>query len=89
MKKVSKKSLAKQVRRDVELKVARGVGKKAKKRLCARLGRGVRKLAVFSLITFVVTFCIYMFNLENKLLYYVVYPFLNRHYDSQTRDRRI
>lgn len=89
MKKVSKKALTKQLRRDVELKVARDVGKKAKKRLGARLGRGIRKLAVFSFLTFVVTFCIYMFNLENKLLYYVVYPFLHRHYDSQNRDRRI
>ena len=30
-----------------------------------------------------------MFNLENKLIYYVIRPFLNRHYDSQKRDRRI
>ena len=30
-----------------------------------------------------------MFNLENKLIYYVIRPFLNKHYDSQKRDRRI
>jgi len=47
------------------------------------------KLFGFAFLTFIVTFCIYMFNLENKLLYYVVRPFLNRHYDSQNRDRRI
>lgn len=47
------------------------------------------KLFGFAFLTFVVTFCIYMFNLENKLLYYVVRPFLNKHYDSQNRDRRI
>ena len=28
-----------------------------------------------------------MFNLENKLIYYVIRPFLNKHYDSQKRDR--
>ena len=32
---------------------------------------------------------VYMFNGENKLIYYVVRPFLNKHYDSQVRDRRI
>ena len=40
-------------------------------------------------VLFVVTFGIYIFNLENKLIYYVVRPLLNKHYDSQTRDRRI
>jgi hypothetical protein len=52
---------------------------------CKMIGR----LFGFAFLTFAVTFCIYMFNLENKLLYYVVRPFLNRHYDSQNRDRRI
>ena len=27
--------------------------------------------------------------LENKLIYYVLRPFLNKHYDSQVRDKRI
>lgn len=40
-------------------------------------------------VLFAVTFPIYMFNLENKLIYYVVRPFLNKHYDSQVRDRKI
>lgn len=47
------------------------------------------KLLVAGLIGFVVTFTIYMTNSENKLIYYVIRPFLNKHYDSQTRDRRI
>ena len=47
------------------------------------------KLALALFGTFVVTFTIYMFNLENKLIYYVIRPFLNKHYDSQKRDRRI
>ncbi len=47
------------------------------------------KLIVAGFITFVATFALYMFNGENKLIYYVVRPLLNKHYDSQVRDRRI
>lgn len=47
------------------------------------------KLALIGLIGFAVTFVIYMTNAENKLIYYVVRPLLNKHYDSQVRDRRI
>lgn len=47
------------------------------------------KLTLIGLIAFVVTFAIYMTNAENKLIYYVVRPLLNKHYDSQVRDRRI
>ena len=47
------------------------------------------KLLLVGLIGFVSTFAIYMSNAENKLIYYVIRPFLNKHYDSQVRDRRI
>ena len=47
------------------------------------------KLLVFGGIFFVATFSLYMFNGENKLIYYVIRPLLNKHYDSQVRDRRI
>ena len=53
------------------------------------LGKLLGKLALAALILFVVTFTVYMTNAENKLIYYVVRPFLNKHYDSQVRDRRI
>ena len=43
----------------------------------------------FGLIFFVATFALYMFNGENKLIYYVIRPLLNKHYDSQVRDRKI
>lgn len=56
-----------------------------KKKLIGILG----KLALLLFGAFVATFTIYMFNLENKLIYYVIRPFLNNHYDSQKRDRRI
>lgn len=66
--------------------------KKAKKEKVSAKKRALKiagKLTLFGFITFVVTFSIYMFNLENKLIYYVIRPFLNKHYDSQKRDRRI
>lgn len=40
-------------------------------------------------IFFTVTFGIFMLNGENKLIYYVIRPLLNKHYDSQKRDRRV
>ncbi len=47
------------------------------------------KLILAALIFFAATFTLYMVNGENKLIYYVVRPLLNKHYDSQVRDRRI
>ena len=49
----------------------------------------IGKVGLVGFIGFVATFTIYMFNLENKLIYYVLRPFLNKHYDSQVRDKRI
>lgn len=47
------------------------------------------KIILVVFVGFVVTFTVYMTNAENKLIYYVVRPFLNKHYDAQVRDRRI
>lgn len=47
------------------------------------------KTALVVFVGFVVTFTMYMTNAENKLIYYVIRPFLNKHYDNQVRDRRI
>lgn len=47
------------------------------------------KLILAAVIFFAATFTLYMVNGENKLIYYVVRPMLNKHYDSQVRDRRI
>ena len=47
------------------------------------------KLILAAVIFFAATFTLYMVNSENKLIYYVVRPLLNKHYDSQVRDRRI
>ena len=53
------------------------------------IGKILGKLCLAALIFFVVTFGIYITNAENKLIYYVIRPFLNKHYDSQVRDRKI
>ena len=47
------------------------------------------KVSLFGFIVFAATFTLYMFNLENKLIYYVIRPLLNKHYDAQVRDKRI
>lgn len=49
----------------------------------------IGKLLLIVFIAFVATFTVYMTNAENKLIYYVVRPFLNKHYDAQVRDKRI
>lgn len=53
------------------------------------LFRILGKTAFIGLIAFAATFALYMFNGENKLIYYVIRPLLNKHYDSQVRDRKI
>jgi hypothetical protein len=47
------------------------------------------KAGLLGFVAFVGTFSLYMFNGENKLIYYVVRPLLNKHYDAQVRDKRI
>lgn len=47
------------------------------------------KLILIGLVAFIATFALYMFNGENKLIYYVIRPLLNKHYDAQVRDRKI
>ena len=49
----------------------------------------IGKLILIGFIGFVATFALYMFNGENELIYYVVRPLLNKHYDAQVRDKRI
>ena len=53
------------------------------------IGKGLKMLVLLGGALFAGTFLVYYFNLENKLIYRVVYPFLQKHYDSQKRDRRI
>ena len=60
-----------------------------KKKIAKLLLKILKKIFVVLLVGFVATFAIYMFNLENKLIYYVVRPLLNKHYDSQVRNRKV
>lgn len=53
------------------------------------LKRLLKTLLIALPVFFLTTFTIYWFNLENRLIYYVIRPLLNKHYDSQERDRRL
>ena len=59
------------------------------KKALAFLARLLGKLLLVAFILFAATFTLYITNGENKLIYYVVRPFLNKHYDAQVRDKRI
>lgn len=85
MKKSAKKALKHEIERRVVKTVKRDVKRKARR----GAGRFAGKLALIGLAAFVGTFSIYMFNIENKLIYNVIYPFLQKHYNAQTRDRRV
>ena len=89
MKKASKRALRKQIRRDVKKAVRRDIRRDIGRKVGKKAGKVVGKLLVAGLILFVSTFALYMLNLENKLIYNVIYPFLQKHYNSQSRDRRI
>ena len=47
------------------------------------------KVGVIGFVGFAATCQLFLFILENKLIYYVVRPLLNKHYDAQVRDKRI
>ena len=53
------------------------------------IGKILKVLLIIVLALFAGTFTIYMFNLENKLIYNVIYPFLQKHYNSQQLNRKI
>ena len=65
------------------------IRKEVRSKLLAVLLKILGTVLKVGLIGFVLTFTLYITNGENKLIYYVVRPFLNKHYDSQVRDRRI
>ena len=59
------------------------------KKALAFLLKTLGKLVSIAFILFAATFALYITNGENKLIYYVIRPFLNKHYDAQVRDKRI
>ncbi|MBQ7565607.1 MAG: hypothetical protein IJT18_00670, partial [Oscillospiraceae bacterium] len=73
-----------------KLKAARRVEKRAKKRgRKPSAGCAVLKVfgKVFALLAavYAVLFSVFFFDLDGKLLYYVVEPFLVKHYDRMER----
>ena len=59
------------------------------KKVLKMILKALGKILLIGLIGFAATFTLYITNGENKLIYYVIRPFLNRHYDSQVRDRKV
>ncbi len=49
----------------------------------------MKKAMIFALGLIPASMLIYWFNLDNKLIYYVVRPLLNKLYDSQKRDVKL
>jgi len=48
------------------------------------------KKLILGVIAFILgTMAIYWWNLDNKLIFYVIRPMLNKLYDSQKRDVRL
>ena len=48
-----------------------------------------KKLLILAVSIIPLSMLIYWFNLDNKLLYYVVRPVLNKVYDRQKRDVKL
>ena len=52
---------------------------------CKKLGKLLGKLLVAFVLANVAIFVIFFFDLDGKLLYNVVEPFLKKHYDNMER----
>ncbi len=50
--------------------------------------RIIKKLAIFSIVFFVITFIVYIFNLDMKLTA-AIEPWLLKHYDKIDRDQHL
>ena len=51
----------------------------------SKFGKILGKLLGATLLANVVLFIVFFFDLDGKLLYYVVEPFLKKHYDNMER----
>ena len=51
----------------------------------SKFGKILGKLLGITLLANVVLFIVFFFDLDGKLLYYVVEPFLKKHYDNMER----
>ena len=57
--------------------------KKAKKK--STVGRIVKKTLGIGALAYAGLFCVFYFDLDGKLLYYVVEPFMKNHFDNMER----
>jgi hypothetical protein len=51
-----------------------------------KFGKFLLKLLAIGLVLNVGLFCVFFFDLDGKLLFNVVEPFLKKHYDDMDRD---
>lgn len=58
--------------------------KKAKKKK-SKVGRFVKKTLGIAGLVYAGAFCVFYYDLDGKLLYYVVEPFMKNHFDNMKR----
>lgn len=54
-----------------------------------RTAKFLSKAALLGVGGFAALIAVYWFNLDNKLIFYVVRPLMNMNYDAQKRDVRL
>ena len=59
--------------------------KKCSCKCCCKLGKLLGKLVIGFLLANIAIFVIFFFDLDGKLLFNVVEPFLKKHYDDMDR----
>ena len=59
--------------------------KKCKCKCKCKAGKWIKKLLGGVLLTNIVLFIVFFFDLDGKLLFHVVEPFLKKHYDNMER----
>ena len=59
--------------------------KKCKCAICCKLTKICLKIVGILFAVFAALFAIFFFDLDGKLLFYVVEPFLKKHYDNMER----
>ena len=53
--------------------------------VCGLIGKILGKVVLAGLGLFAVLFAVFFFDLDGKLMFYVVEPFLKKHYDNMDR----
>jgi len=56
-----------------------------KKTSLKKMFKVLKTLGIIGIILYIILFIVFYFDLDGKLLYYVVEPFLCKHYDSMEK----